>query len=567
MSNEKRYLLSYKHDEIQNILNRVNAGQLLTKADYDYLINKIGLDKLSVLTEFNGYYDSLKGKPNIDYMIAIAIAENNLKVIQELTEKIETDDNKIIESLDGHIKEYEKLISELQSGLIKLDKDSRMYIDNSVRDLKLLLEDSDKELDIKINNKSDKDHVHLIEDIVELPEVLESKSDTTHIHANDHVHTNKGVIDAINELTIKKWDAKADSEEIPTKVSQLVNDNEYLILEDLITYMKDTLPDFDQYLPIRDIGFYLANLAEKNHMHKINNIDELADTLHGKVDKIKGYSLIKVSDLNRMLAFMERPETDSIRHIHEYTDPDTGTKEANLEALNHINFTRIEMWDRKINEHQLEETLKNYTTNEIIKNYYRKDETYSREEIINKIEEYGFGTMEEIDERLGHLTLVPILKADFDLLTDEQKHANDKLYIITDILDTSEEFMTMQMFDDRFLQLMQQSEEVVSSTKLEDRLDGMSFKRLRTKEYQDGIASGEINPEDTSIMYVITDSYEHDTNDFITKDELESKLYNKSMSINRPEEPAVGQCFFDPEVGLPLWFNGEKWIDAMGNER
>ena len=68
MSYNKYHLLNYDHSEIQNILTRVYNGKLLTKDDYDHLINRIGLKNIST---FDGYYNSLIGTPDIEYMIAI----------------------------------------------------------------------------------------------------------------------------------------------------------------------------------------------------------------------------------------------------------------------------------------------------------------------------------------------------------------------------------------------------------------------------------------------------------------------------------------------------------------
>lgn len=45
-------------------------------------------------------------------------------------------------------------------------------------------------------------------------------------------------------------------------------------------------------------------------------------------------------------------------------------------------------------------------------------------------------------------------------------------------------------------------------------------------------------------------------------------FFAKDMSFNsdnpRPQKPTVGDSYFDTRVGKPLWWNGEKWIDATG---
>jgi len=37
-------------------------------------------------------------------------------------------------------------------------------------------------------------------------------------------------------------------------------------------------------------------------------------------------------------------------------------------------------------------------------------------------------------------------------------------------------------------------------------------------------------------------------------------------SSNRPQNPGIGQDFFDVTLGKPIWFNGSHWVDANGNE-
>lgn len=34
---------------------------------------------------------------------------------------------------------------------------------------------------------------------------------------------------------------------------------------------------------------------------------------------------------------------------------------------------------------------------------------------------------------------------------------------------------------------------------------------------------------------------------------------------DRPDDPATGQRFFDTELGQPVWYDGEQWVDASGD--
>ena len=47
----------------------------------------------------------------------------------------------------------------------------------------------------------------------------------------------------------------------------------------------------------------------------------------------------------------------------------------------------------------------------------------------------------------------------------------------------------------------------------------------------------------------------------------ETGEYNNSGdSTNRPLKPYVGFQYFDTSIGKPLFWNGSKWVDALGKE-
>lgn len=59
----KFYALGYTHDEIEELLRKMAVGELLTREEYDILINAV--DIVTSLTTFDGSYDSLRDKPDI----------------------------------------------------------------------------------------------------------------------------------------------------------------------------------------------------------------------------------------------------------------------------------------------------------------------------------------------------------------------------------------------------------------------------------------------------------------------------------------------------------------------
>ena len=59
----KFYELGYAHDELEALLAKIKNGSLLTKGEYEKLVQAI--DMIDNLTNFNGTYESLVGKPDI----------------------------------------------------------------------------------------------------------------------------------------------------------------------------------------------------------------------------------------------------------------------------------------------------------------------------------------------------------------------------------------------------------------------------------------------------------------------------------------------------------------------
>lgn len=47
-------------------------------------------------------------------------------------------------------------------------------------------------------------------------------------------------------------------------------------------------------------------------------------------------------------------------------------------------------------------------------------------------------------------------------------------------------------------------------------------------------------------------------------DEVNSLSTKSGTTSNRPTGIEVGSCYFDSTIGKPIWWNGSKWIDAVG---
>lgn len=44
-----------------------------------------------------------------------------------------------------------------------------------------------------------------------------------------------------------------------------------------------------------------------------------------------------------------------------------------------------------------------------------------------------------------------------------------------------------------------------------------------------------------------------------------AELRQGGQTQDRPEEPSLYAMYFDTDLGIPVWWNGEEWVDAEGN--
>ena len=52
---------------------------------------------------------------------------------------------------------------------------------------------------------------------------------------------------------------------------------------------------------------------------------------------------------------------------------------------------------------------------------------------------------------------------------------------------------------------------------------------------------------------------------FLTKEDFKKRISDPATTNNRPQNPIIGQCYFDTTLNKPVWFNGSVWVDALGN--
>ena len=92
MSDKKYVLLDFGHDEINKLLRKINDGMVLSKEQYQKLINEIGLENISV---FDGDYNKLNNLPQIPTKVSELEFDIELEENEGITEE---DVNALIQS-------------------------------------------------------------------------------------------------------------------------------------------------------------------------------------------------------------------------------------------------------------------------------------------------------------------------------------------------------------------------------------------------------------------------------------------------------------------------------------
>lgn len=210
--------------------------------------------------------------------------------------------SKIMNSSDGEIPTSKAVMDELKKYALASHTHNDVYYPKDEIDSKI------STLNTKINKKSDTNHSHVIADVTNLQSSLDSKvpasrkindkeltadiklsasdvgaATSTHDHSGvyspvGHNHNDKYYTETeVNTLLANK----ANTEDIPEKVSKLTNDSGYITksVSNLENYYTTT--DIDSKVTI--LNNSIEGKANVTHGHTIANVDNLQSTLDSKV--------------------------------------------------------------------------------------------------------------------------------------------------------------------------------------------------------------------------------------------------------------------------------------------
>lgn len=238
------YSLSYTHHEIEELLRKIAAGRVLLAADYDKLINIIGLDNIST---FSGNYNDLQNLPNIPVYTSELQDDIGFDTKDNVNQKLDAMYDRLVSLINEYENENESIFANqaaLDIQLQNLSWSLREYVEQQIDQLPL----TSFATKVALAGKSDVGHRHDINEVEGLNKELDHKADIDHNHdlryassKSEHMHTDLNALNKITEDKLQYWDDHVD---ILTDQVLLINDKLDTELSDSSLNEKwDTLHD------------------------------------------------------------------------------------------------------------------------------------------------------------------------------------------------------------------------------------------------------------------------------------------------------------------------------------
>lgn len=208
------YNLSYSHHEIDELLRKIAAGNVLLAADYDKLINIIGLDNIST---FSGNYNDLQNLPNIPGYTSELEDDIGFDTKDNVNQKLDAMYDRLVSLINEYENENEGIFANqaaLDIQLQNLSWSLREYVEQQINQLPL----TSFATKVALSGKSDVGHGHKIGEVEGLAKELDHKADIDHNHdlryassKSEHMHTDLDALNKITEDKIEYWDEHVDT--------------------------------------------------------------------------------------------------------------------------------------------------------------------------------------------------------------------------------------------------------------------------------------------------------------------------------------------------------------------
>lgn len=572
MSTKKYHSLNYDHADINRLLRKIDEYKVLTEDEYNHLFVSIGLSKidkaLETIKENKEAYELLLKKHEYDknYLTGCIDAINEALEDQK---NIDSQMSDLIADLEVRIENYYDFVTNLEDGLVALDEEFKKKLTAEVTEALSLLEELEIKTTELTETKADTDHKHNTKDI----ENFEGELYNFEVHLNErylldkinsHIqHPCPKHVFSIKQEDIDNWNKKATWEQLQGVKNEIIKiKDSYTTTEEVLLCISDLKERLSNYVLLDSYLMELEQRSLVGHTHSIDEIDGLLRYLDMKVDKEKNKTLIDYRTLSQIKSLLTQQELlRAGKQEHEH---------GNIVALDSIQEEDIVRWNNKLDSTEAKKLIKQEIENSSLSDLIN-NEFYTKEEIDLFIQcsEDGSLNKEELEERLDGLSFKQITQEDFNALSEEDQNIEGLIYIITDAPSYEQDestFVTGEQLVDRVNEVLKDltiitQEELLKI--LDERLDGLTFEQISASKYKELITNNNLTD---GVLYVITDSPDIDMNSYLTIEEFEKRISDPMPSANRPEDPKEGQCYFDTTLKQPIWFDGENWVDAMGNK-
>ena len=366
--------LGYPHEEIQFLLDKISKGNVLSAEQYRKLITEIGLDNIST---FDGYYESLKEKPDLVLLIEQRLANKNYAtneyvgaLVGELSSLIRSEVNKLNDKKadNGHEHNdlyYSKSEIDLRFDGVEGDIDLTHYVRTEDLAKELLAYVTADYLTLQLKDYANKEHNHVIDNITGLQEEFDKKANVDEVYNKEEVddllenievsgdggeHSHDEFIkkDEANELFSKIEDLEAVIELVDTLEKDIDNNKEECSesIVNLQTLLNNKINSDRQDLEaqinnsVTELGIEINKKADKDHTHSIyyskSEIDDkLVNLGSGGSINLEGY--LKQEDLLPVQQDIEKLQSDiegkaDKNHIHDFAIEDIEGLQEILDA-------------------------------------------------------------------------------------------------------------------------------------------------------------------------------------------------------------------------------------------
>lgn len=451
---ERFYNLNYTHDQLRDLLNKIDKGCILTKEQYTQLIEEIGLDNIST---FDLNYYHLKNLPIIPVRVSELFNDVGYDVRKRVDAELETiyglieDDTEQLNNLKKYLEDIN-----MAETLISIDKanDRVEYLNEVVTGINGVVFSFERSID-------------LIKDIAsELSiefEILKHRQDSNEElmgQANNKTLVNANDIIKLTELyhTLDERHNKIDDQFKQITDDVIERDEAIYVLISSLNKEMEAMEDLLKIFNPDDVDTeFLLNITEsinnlKNEVISINENLELKQQQINAIELlISDYKTIidstivvlqetdanlqaNIDAVNENLNSQINVVTESIANVEKEVDANTESiidiyDKQNIaeEAITGI-LTDIQNLDNKSKE--LEQDIIDFT--EEVNNTFNELND-SINEVSNKIE----ANSQDID--LNKLSIVNLEKTNVDIIEDLNEIRNDISENINNINLTNEE--------------------------------------------------------------------------------------------------------------------------------